>query len=166
LQAVCGNDSKPAWEQYAQNAFAARAHVIPHNDTEPKLRFLQYVTTASDAWWSGQVSNGAVLLKPTAKRPKKAAASVVPPVATGTATAATTPLIPTLKHEDPKRVAAAHEAWKTIRDKKAAAAAGAVVTPQSAETARSKTRGRGASLSPFYFCHNKSVVIPKVKNRQ
>jgi hypothetical protein len=62
LQAVCGPKSKAAWEQYARDTFTALANVIPHNATEPKLRFLQYVTKASTAWWTSQAQNGAVVL--------------------------------------------------------------------------------------------------------
>jgi DNA repair photolyase len=134
LQAVCGQNSKPSWEQYAQDTFTALANVIPHNASEPKLRFLQYVTPASDVWWQGQTPNGAVVLKPTAKKPKKAAvpavqSALVPTAPTVTTViATTTALIPALKPKDPKRVAAAHKAWDTMRAKRAVAAA-AVTTP-------------------------------------
>jgi DNA repair photolyase len=130
LQAVCGHNSKLAWEQYAQDTFTALAKVIPHNATEPKLRFLQYVTPASDAWWTRQIPNGAVVLRPTAKKPKKAMATPVqtattvqmaPAVTTSTAT--TTPLlIPAIKPKNPKGVAAARKAWVTRRANKASKA--------------------------------------------
>jgi len=41
--------------------------IIPRNATEPKLRFLQYVTKSSAGWWEQQVANGAVVLKKTPK---------------------------------------------------------------------------------------------------
>ena len=130
LQAVCGPNSKPAWEQYARGTFTALANVIPHNATEPKLRFLQYVTPASDAWWQAQIPNGAVVLKPTAKKTKKevTAAQATPVSTAPMVTATASLLIPTLKPKDPKRVAAAHKAWVTMRARKVAAAP-AVVTP-------------------------------------
>lgn len=129
LKAVCGEGSKPAWEQYAQDTFSALANIIPHNATEPKLRFLQYVTPASVTWWEGQIHNGAVVLKPTAKKKKLAAATAVQAAPTAsTASATATSLMPASKPRDPKRVAAAHKAWDTMRAKKAAAKA-AVVTP-------------------------------------
>ena len=72
LSAVCGEGSKPAWEAYARKSFLHLVAVIPRNATEPKLRFLQYVTNSSADWWDQQVANGAVVLKkaPKAKTEK------------------------------------------------------------------------------------------------
>ena len=49
---------KIAWEQYARDTFLAHAAVCPPG----KLRFLQYVTSASRPWWAERQSQGAVLL--------------------------------------------------------------------------------------------------------
>jgi hypothetical protein len=67
LSAVSGVCSKPAWEDYARNTFQALAKIIPRYATEPKLRFLQYVTKSSADWWKQQIANGAVVLE---KKPK------------------------------------------------------------------------------------------------
>ena len=67
LSAVSGEGSKPAWEEYARKTFLALANVISNNATEPKLRFLQYVTTGTVGWWNQQVANGAVVLQKTPK---------------------------------------------------------------------------------------------------
>ena len=58
LNRVCGPKSKPAWEEYARATFEAESTVIPPS----KLRFLQYVTAQSAAWWANKVPQGAVLL--------------------------------------------------------------------------------------------------------
>jgi hypothetical protein len=50
--------AKPAWEDYAVATFEAHAVGCPLG----KLRFLQYVTTASRPWWEQQRQRGAVLL--------------------------------------------------------------------------------------------------------
>jgi DNA repair photolyase len=56
LQAV--SSDKDAWELYARNTFEAHARFLPKG----KLRFLQYVTPATAAWWSSQAKRGAVVL--------------------------------------------------------------------------------------------------------
>lgn len=50
--------NKVAWETYARQTFLAHVGVLPAG----KLRFLQYVTPASRAWWAGQANRGAVVL--------------------------------------------------------------------------------------------------------
>jgi len=67
LSAVSGEGSKPAWEAYARSTFQSLVNVIPRNATEPKLRFLQYVTKGSADWWEQQVANGAVVLQKKTK---------------------------------------------------------------------------------------------------
>lgn len=144
LYKVYGEDKrcKANWEQYAKDTFTALAAAIPRNAKgQPKLRFLQYEVKATRDWWTAQVPNGAILLTehaqptPTATPPLIAPigtsqsqlalapnAGNIQPVATAEATPGA-PLIPAKKPKDPKRVAAAHEAWKTIRAKNAAASA-------------------------------------------
>jgi DNA repair photolyase len=56
LQAVM--EAKWKWEVYAQETFAAHAGVLPKG----KLRFLQYVTPTSKAWWELWKDAGAVIL--------------------------------------------------------------------------------------------------------
>ena len=54
-----------AWENYARATFHAEAQCLQGStgpDGLPKLRFLQYVTKDSRAWWLNQVSGGAILL--------------------------------------------------------------------------------------------------------
>lgn len=115
LQAVCGPGSKSAWEQYARDTFQALAKVVPLDVTGPKLRFLQYVTKASETWWTGQISNGAVVLGGSGNNSHNApTVSPAPP-----------PTISKLNNggKDPKRVAAAKKAWVTIRTKQVSAGA-------------------------------------------
>jgi hypothetical protein len=49
---------REVWEHYARDTFIA--HVT--HDYYGKLRFLQYVTPRSRAWWAGQKEAGAILL--------------------------------------------------------------------------------------------------------
>jgi len=49
---------KAEWELYARSTFLAHANHVPPG----KLRFLQYVTKSSRAWWTDQIQNGAVVL--------------------------------------------------------------------------------------------------------
>jgi len=49
---------KLAWEEYARTTFWAQVGAVPAG----KLRFLQYVTPASRAWWEGMAPRGAVVL--------------------------------------------------------------------------------------------------------
>lgn len=49
---------KDAWENYARETFNAHANVLPKG----KLRFLQYVTPATEAWWQSQKGRGAIVL--------------------------------------------------------------------------------------------------------
>jgi DNA repair photolyase len=58
---VCESEEK--WEQYARATFTAHTQRVPPG----KLRFLQYITKESAAWWADQRANGAVLLGKTAK---------------------------------------------------------------------------------------------------
>ncbi len=54
-----------AWELYARQTFAGHASVYADQkgaDGLPKLRFLQYVTKDSRAYWLNRVSDGAILL--------------------------------------------------------------------------------------------------------
>jgi DNA repair photolyase len=54
-----------AWEQYARATFEAEAQCLAGTfgpDKLPKLRFLQYVTKESRAWWLNRVKDGAILL--------------------------------------------------------------------------------------------------------
>ncbi len=64
---------REAWETYARSTFLAHAKRMhgfnfdhPDHfdgiDPHPRLRFLQYVTKASRAWWHNETSNGALLL--------------------------------------------------------------------------------------------------------
>lgn len=53
-------ESKRAWEDYARWTFEGHAEVYA---TKPgKLRFLQYVTKPTQAWWAAREAQGAVLL--------------------------------------------------------------------------------------------------------
>lgn len=56
LEFVSGN--KPAWERYARETFLAHSWFIP----QQKLRFLQYATKDTKAWWQSRAEYGAVLL--------------------------------------------------------------------------------------------------------
>jgi len=58
LSDVCGEGSKPAWEQYARDVFESFAQHIPPE----KLRFLQYADPANAAWWVQREAKGAILL--------------------------------------------------------------------------------------------------------
>ena len=51
--------NKEEWEEYARATFLAHAG-IPAN--RGKLRFLQYVTKATRAWWEAHREQGAVVL--------------------------------------------------------------------------------------------------------
>jgi len=56
---------KEAWETYAQVTFGAHAHRYSGQtgpDGKPKLRFLQYVTKNTRAWWKSREPDGAILL--------------------------------------------------------------------------------------------------------
>ncbi len=63
LRSVHGPHAKAAWELYARQTFLAHAANIPGE----KLRFLQYVTPSTAAWWASRRSRGAVLLGSDAK---------------------------------------------------------------------------------------------------
>jgi len=52
------SQDKGAWEEYARATFLAHAGVLPKG----KLRFLQYVSAGSRAWWAEREGKGAVLL--------------------------------------------------------------------------------------------------------
>jgi len=131
LQAVCGPDSKAAWEQYARGTFEALANTIPMNGKQPRLRFLQYVSKATEEWWTGQISNGAVVLGGDGNKIQTATAAS-PTLAT------TTTMIPDNIGKDPKRVAAAKKAWATIRANQAAKSA----TPSNLPPASERTPPR------------------------
>ena len=110
---------------------------------ESKLRFLQYVNSASEPWWQAQVPNGAVVLKNQRKKPKAALAVAkvaavavtlapalsipVPVIANGVATAngepQTIPAVVVSNGKNPIFIARAKKAWVTIRAKQAAAKA-------------------------------------------
>lgn len=49
---------KAAWEDYARLTFWAHVNALPKG----KLRFLQYVTPSTRAWWESQAEKGAVVL--------------------------------------------------------------------------------------------------------
>lgn len=100
LKKVCGPKSKPAWEEYARATFEAEAFVFPPS----KLRFLQYVTAQSAAWWASKIPQGAVLLG-------KHAASILSTSSTPT------PLHPPAGLSTCKSVRsiAARKAWVTMR---------------------------------------------------
>jgi DNA repair photolyase len=57
---------KEAWEEYARRTFTVHAEVCSQFDVPPsggpKLRFLQYVTTATRPWWSARQNQGAIML--------------------------------------------------------------------------------------------------------
>lgn len=53
-------DSKRAWEDYARWTFEAHAEV--YANSPGKLRFLQYVTNPTRAWWAAREAQGAILL--------------------------------------------------------------------------------------------------------
>lgn len=57
---------KQAWEEYARATFLAHTGSIPAE----KLRFLQYVTPKTRAWWAQQRPQGAVLLGKAAVSPR------------------------------------------------------------------------------------------------
>jgi len=50
---------KREWEFYARETFQAHAEVLVN---QGKLRFLQYVTNDTRAWWESRIEKGAVLL--------------------------------------------------------------------------------------------------------
>lgn len=52
------SQDKKDWERYTRSTFEAHANSIPAN----KLRFLQYVTKDTHAWWGARKAQGAVLL--------------------------------------------------------------------------------------------------------
>lgn len=59
------SQDKDMWEDYARHTFLAHAYVYAGQqgpDRNPKLRFLQYPQSGTDAWWRGQQINGAILL--------------------------------------------------------------------------------------------------------
>jgi DNA repair photolyase len=62
LRAICGQEKRHAWEDYARETFLALTQAVPKREDGPKLRFLQYVTRESDAWWRACANQGAVLL--------------------------------------------------------------------------------------------------------
>jgi len=64
LQGVHGLGAGALWEDYARQTFLAHARNIPPG----KLRFLQYITTASAAWWAPMTEKGAVLLGADARK--------------------------------------------------------------------------------------------------
>jgi len=69
IENVLGPGRKLLWEQYARETFLAHADNIPPD----KLRFLQYVTPQTAAWWAERQHQGAVLLGTAAgaTRPSK-----------------------------------------------------------------------------------------------
>jgi DNA repair photolyase len=87
------------WEEYARSLFEALARSLPPG----KLRFLQYTTKSTAAWWVAQKDRGAVPLIQSARARKK-----------GEVTSAEEA---ELKR---KRRAAALKAWVTIRASQAA----------------------------------------------
>jgi hypothetical protein len=56
---------KAGWENYARKTFLAHARLY----SPGKLRFLQYVTASSYAWWAARESIGAILLGQVAALP-------------------------------------------------------------------------------------------------
>ena len=58
VRAVSKKKNCPEWENYARDTFLAHTKYIPAE----KLKFLQYVTPATRAWWKAHVTHGAVLL--------------------------------------------------------------------------------------------------------
>ena len=64
IQLVHGPGAKGAWEEYARETFLAHAGHVPPG----KLRFLQYITNASAAWWAPMREKGAVLLGAEARK--------------------------------------------------------------------------------------------------
>ncbi len=62
LGSVSGKGNKAAWEAYARGVFETLVRVIPPRNDGPRLRFLQYVTPASELWWMARVQQGAVVL--------------------------------------------------------------------------------------------------------
>ena len=101
------------------------------NGKQPRLRFLQYVSKATEEWWTGQISNGAVVLGGDGNKIQTATAAS-PTLAT------TTTMIPDNIGKDPKRVAAAKKAWATIRANQAAKSA----TPSNLPPASERTPPR------------------------
>lgn len=100
LNRVFGPKSKPAWEKYARATFEAETTVVPAS----KLRFLQYVTAETAAWWASKVPQGAVLLgrhATSAPVASPSAAPLRPPVGPSTGTSV--------------RSLAARKAWVTMR---------------------------------------------------
>ena len=115
FEAVCGTGGTLSWEAYARETFQALAAAIPRHRTEPKLRFLQYVTPNSESWWQQQIGAGAIPLGGTAANQPKAVGSA----ATTKGPAAATR----------QRSAAAKKAWVTIRAKQAAGTAAGELFP-------------------------------------
>ncbi len=57
--------NKLMWEAYARATFCAHEEVFrgqKSQDGSPKLKHLQYVTKATEAWWKKREFSGAVLL--------------------------------------------------------------------------------------------------------
>ena len=109
LAAVSGKANGAAWEQYARDTFLALAAAMPRNAAGPKLRFLQYESRATERWWRKQIPDGAVLLSKVQTQPE----------ATGNPIKGNcnnqAEMFIAAPPKDPKRVAAAHKAWDTIR---------------------------------------------------
>lgn len=53
-------ESKEAWEDYARKTF--EAHAAMYSESPGKLRFLQYATKPTEAWWAAREADGAILL--------------------------------------------------------------------------------------------------------
>lgn len=50
---------KSEWEKYARNTYIALSGITEFHQHQSKLRFMQYVTKDTEAWWK---ENGAVIL--------------------------------------------------------------------------------------------------------
>ncbi|HYG34935.1 MAG TPA: hypothetical protein VEC99_09135 [Clostridia bacterium] len=66
---------RSAWDEYARNVFLALGKVTPPG----KLRFLQYVTKDTRAWWEQHTAQGAVLLGQSAAETDNTL-EVIPPL--------------------------------------------------------------------------------------
>lgn len=62
LREISGKGARTQWETYARGMFEELIKVVPARHDGPRLQFLQYACTATEAWWKARISFGAVVL--------------------------------------------------------------------------------------------------------
>lgn len=63
MSSVSGPGASERWEEYARTMFMAHTKNVPSK----KLRFLQYISPGTHAWWAPMMKKGAILLGSTTK---------------------------------------------------------------------------------------------------